>query len=253
MDPYKQKKIAKITGSSSEEIDDLIAIEKRLRIFVNGQNVLNLFCTPLMIRELVVGIIHNENLISGEWCADRMSIEYNGEIRVDVPASGTINQGEQTVTSGCVGGISLEKNSRDTVISDDAVFDAGAVKTLFNEFQQRSEAYKMTGGIHSAALTDGKKIHAFAEDIGRHNAVDKVIGYFILENIPFKGMIMMASGRLSSDIVNKCLTCSVPVIVSRTSPTSLAVEIAEASGITLVGFMRGSRMNVYSGRQRIRL
>jgi FdhD protein len=111
----------------------------------------------------------------------------------------------------------------------------------------------MTGGVHSAALSDGDKIIAFAEDIGRHNAVDKVLGFCVLENIPFKGTIMMASGRLSSDIVNKCLTCSVPVIVSRTSPTSLAVEIAAASGITLIGFVRGTRMNIYSGKQRVRL
>ncbi|UCE78667.1 MAG: formate dehydrogenase accessory sulfurtransferase FdhD [Nitrospiraceae bacterium] len=253
MDPYIYKNIEKISGASSEEMNDLIAVEKRLRILINGQNVLNLYCTPSMIRELVVGIIHNERLISGEWCADRMSIEYNEEIKVDVPASGTIHHGEPTITSGCVGGISMKGKNRDEFISDDIMFDASSVKTLFHEFQHRSEAYKMTGGVHSAALSDGDKIIAFAEDIGRHNAVDKVLGFCVLENIPFKGTLMMASGRLSSDIVNKCLTCSVPVIVSRTSPTSLAVEIAAASGITLIGFVRGNRMNIYSCRQRVRL
>jgi FdhD protein len=251
MEAYENKRISKIKGNLTEDVDDPIAIEKRLRIFVNGQNLINLYCSPSMIRELVVGIVHNEGLISGEWCADRISIEYDEEIKVDIPSSGTINKSESTITSGCVGGISLKKDLPSEVISDDMTFSAGDIKKLFNEFQRRSLAYKLTGGIHSAALSDDKSIFAFAEDIGRHNAVDKVLGYFLLEKIAFKGKIMLASGRLSSDIVHKCAKCSVPMIVSRTSPTSLAVEIAKAAGITLVGFMRGERMNIYANDQRI--
>jgi FdhD protein len=93
----------------------------------------------------------------------------------------------------------------------------------------------------------------FAEDIGRHNAVDKAIGYCLLENISFRGKIMMVSGRLSSEIILKCAKCRIPLLVSRAAPTTLAVETAEAAGLTLVGFMRGDRMNVYAGIQRIRL
>ncbi len=93
----------------------------------------------------------------------------------------------------------------------------------------------------------------FTEDIGRHNAVDKVIGYALLENVPVQGKVMLASGRLSSEIVTKCARAGIPVVVSRSAPTSLAVEIADAAGITLVGFVRGDRMNIYTGRQRIRL
>ena len=127
------------------------------------------------------------------------------------------------------------------------------IRDLYHEFQKKSEGYKSTGGVHSAALADNSHILVFTEDIGRHNAVDKVIGYALLENIPFPGKIMLASGRLSSDIVSKCARCGIPVIVSRAAPTSLAVEIADASGLTLVGFVRGDRMNIYTGTQRIRL
>ena len=232
--------------------DDLIAIEKKLRISVNGKNVISLYCTPLMVRELVAGIIHDEGIISGEWCADRMAIEYDDEIKVDVPSSGTLNEGEKTITSGCAGGVSFGREPAGRV-TDSVSFPAEAIKAMFREFQQKSDAYRLTGGVHSAALTDGNKILVFAEDIGRHNAVDKVIGYCLLEGLPFKGMIMLASGRLSSEIVSKCARCAIPVLVSRAAPTSLAIKIGESSGITVVGFVRGDRMNVYTGRQRILL
>jgi FdhD protein len=90
-----------------------------------------------------------------------------------------------------------------------------------------------------------------AEDIGRHNAVDKVIGYALLEDIAFSGKIMLASGRLSSEIVSKCAKWGIPMVASRTSPTSLALEIAEKCGVTVAGFVRADRFNVYTSPERI--
>jgi FdhD protein len=250
---YNNKKILKIKENSAEEIEDFIAVEKRLTIAVNGKNVLNLYCTPSMIREFVVGIIYIEGLISGEWCAERISIEYGEDIMVDIPSSGTIYEGPKIITSGCAGGVSLMRALPIQKVTDAVSFHVATIKNIFREFQKRSEIYRLTGGVHSAALTDGRSILAFSEDIGRHNAVDKVIGYFLLEHISFEGKIMLASGRLSSEIIAKCARCGIPVVISRAAPTSLAVEIAETSGITIVGFMRGDRMNVYTGRERIAL
>ncbi|MCL5423238.1 MAG: formate dehydrogenase accessory sulfurtransferase FdhD, partial [Nitrospirae bacterium] len=105
--------------------------------------------------------------------------------------------------------------------------------------------------IEKAALSDGRVIMCFAEDIGRHNAVDKVIGYALLENIPFSGKILLASGRISSEISSKCSRWGIPILATRTAPTNLAVEIAEKRGITVVGFMRGNRFNVYTHPERI--
>lgn len=252
MEPYRKIPIVKIAGDSSQSANDLVAVEKKIRISVSGENVLSLYCSPTMVREFVVGIIHNEALISGEWCAERMTIQYGEEILVDVPATGTVREGERIVTSGCGGGVSFSRGEVGKV-TDNVSFSAGSIRTMFKEFQHRSDAYKLTGGAHSAALSDGERMLAFAEDIGRHNAVDKVIGYCLLENISFEGKIMLASGRLSSEIVSKCAVSKVPVLVSRAAPTSLAVDIAEAAGITVVGFVRGDRMNVYTGRQRILL
>jgi FdhD protein len=253
IEPHEKIKILRITGSSAEELEDFVAIEKRVRISVNGKYLVSLYCSPTMIREFVAGVIFNESLITGGWCADRISIEYGDEINADVPAEGEVSSGEKTVTSGCAGGISFSRPLPQEKLSDATVFDVEHIKDLYREFQKKSEGYKSTGGVHSAALADDRHMLVFTEDIGRHNAVDKVIGYALLENIPLSGKIMLASGRLSSEIVSKCARSGIPVIVSRAAPTSLAVKIAYASGVTLVGFVRGERMNVYAGTQRVRL
>jgi FdhD protein len=252
-EPHEKVKIIRITERSAEELEDFVAIEKRVRISVNGRHLLSLYCSPFMIREFVAGVIYNEGLISGGWCGDRISIEYGDEINVDVPAEGEAAVGEKTITSGCAGGVSFARPLPPEQLSDSIVFDIAHIRELYRNFQKKSEGYKSTGGVHSAALADEKCMLVFTEDIGRHNAVDKVIGYSLLEQIPLHGKIMLASGRLSSEIVSKCARSGIPVIVSRAAPTSLAIKIASAAGLTLVGFVRGERMNVYTGIQRIRL
>ncbi len=251
MNSLIKRRIRKIVKDTFEEKEDIIAIEKRLRISVNGKEVLSLYCTPLMVRELIVGLFLSEDIIKGNWCAERMSIEYGDDIFVDIPAEGQINTEGAVITSGCIGGMTIPIRVGLKRIEDPFEIRSQDLKDIFKRFQDISELYKITGCIHSAALSDGKNIICHAEDIGRHNAVDKVIGYAILENLPFSGKILLASGRLSSEMVSKCSKWGIPIVASRTSPTSLALDIAEKSGITVVGFIRADRMNVYTNPQRI--
>jgi FdhD protein len=253
MNTAVKKTILKINGSSTARIEDTIAVEKRLRISVNGERLISLYCTPFMVRELVVGLLMTEGIIKGEWCSDRMSIEYGDDVVVDIQAEGIIeSKGDRIITSGCVGGVTFAKKPDTEKLIDNFSIDSESLFNIFKEFQNRSEFYKLTGCVHSAALSDGKNIIVFAEDIGRHNAVDKVIGYCLLEGIDFAGKIMLASGRLSSEITSKCSRWGIPILASRTSPTNLAVEIAELRGITLAGFVRGNRLNIYTHPQRIK-
>lgn len=251
MDRVARRKIFKHTAGSFEHTEDFIALEKKVRISVNGKETLSLYCTPHMIRELVVGLMSTEGIIEGGWCAERMTIEYGDEILVDIPAEGKVSMEGRTVTSGCVGGITFDRKSDMEALKDSFTIDKENLRSIYREFQNRSELYKLTGCIHSAALADGRVILCFAEDIGRHNAVDKVIGYALIEDIPFSDKIMLASGRISSEISSKCSRWGIPVLVTRTAPTNLAVELAEKSGVTIVGFMRGSRFNVYTHPARI--
>jgi FdhD protein len=111
--------------------------------------------------------------------------------------------------------------------------------------------FKSTGGAHAAALCDTEEILVFKEDIGRHNAVDKVFGECLMRGIETYGKTLLTSGRISSEMLLKAVKCEIAVVVSRSAPTSLAVQFAEAAGITLVGFARGRRMNIYSKDHRI--
>ncbi|HET6516075.1 MAG TPA: formate dehydrogenase accessory sulfurtransferase FdhD [Thermodesulfovibrionales bacterium] len=246
-----RRKISKHTDDSVEHIEDSLALEKKVRISVNGKEALSLYCTPHMVRELVVGLMMTEDVIKGGWCAERMAIEYGEEILVNIPAEGEVSTEGKTITSGCVGGITFDRKVDIGSIEDTFTIEKARLREIYREFQKRSDLYHLTGCIHSAALSDSKGIICFAEDIGRHNAVDKVIGYAVLDHIPFRGKIMLASGRISSEIASKCARWGIPMLVTRTAPTNLAVEIAERGGVTIVGFMRGSRFNVYSHHERI--
>ncbi len=252
MNSYLERKILKKHGASLTETDDFVALEKRLRVSVNGKEIIGLYCTPSMIRELITGFFLTEGIIKGDFCLDEIAVRYEEEeIAADIPAKGEIRTEGFTVTSGCIGGITFITQRHFKKITDDFFIEANALERIFKEFQNEGELYRLTGCVHSAALSDGVNILVFAEDIGRHNAVDKVIGHSILEGIPFNNKIMLVSGRLSSEIVSKCVRWGIPVVASRTAPTDLAITVAETYGITLVGFVRGDRMNIYTNTQRI--
>lgn len=245
------RKVLKCKADSCREEQDLIASETRISISINGREHLALYCTPLMIRELVVGLIMTEGIAEGI-CTERMSIVYTEDsVKVEVHAEGEVRTEGATVTSGCVGGLTYKKKHTDAAKTDPFAIGSDRLRELFGRFQRRSDMYNETGCIHSAALADSEDILCFAEDIGRHNAVDKVIGQAIMENIGFQGKLMMASGRLSSEIVSKCARWGIPIVASRTAPTALSLSIAEESGVTVVGFLRGERFNVYTNYQRI--
>lgn len=250
MNLYIKKKITKIHGTSSAEIEDYIAVEKKLRVSVNGKEVISLYCTPIMIKELLIGLFLTEGISMNKIPLEAIKIVYGEDISVDIPSgAGILTEKAETVR--CLGGATFNKKKNFEKIKDDSIIRIEALKAVFRDFQQKSELFRLTGCFHSAALSDGEKILAFAEDIGRHNAVDKVIGYSLIKDIPFPEKLMLVSCRLSSEIISKCSRWGIPIIASRAAPTNLAIEIAEISGITLVGFVRGDRLNVYTNPQRI--
>jgi len=251
VNPFRKKNIVKISDANDSAVEDIIAEEKRLIISVNGKEALKLYCSPVMVRELVVGFFMTEGIIQGNWCMERMTIQYDHDIFVDIPAEGEVSLEGGAITSGCVGGMTFEKPLTGEILKDEIKIDRDALREIFCDFQKRSGLYNMTGCIHSAAVSDGRHLLVVAEDIGRHNAVDKVIGYCVLESIPMQDKIILVSGRLSSEIAGKCARWDIPIVVSRAAPTALAVDIAEKRGITMVGFMRGKRLNIYSHPGRI--
>lgn len=242
-------KIRRHDGGSCSEADDPVAVEKKLNISVNGTPLVSLYCTPLMVRELVAGFLLTEGLAEGI-CAERMSILYGDEIDVDVPAEGSGGAKGKTYTSGCAGGVSFQ-TAGGAGAGPGFTVRAEELHSLFSLFRMRSELYRLTGCVHGAAVARRDALIFFAEDIGRHNAVDKVIGKCLLEGEGFGDKIMLVSGRLASEMALKCLRWGIPVLASRAAPTDRALSVAEAGGVTIVGFLRGRRMNVYTHPERI--
>jgi len=113
--------------------------------------------------------------------------------------------------------------------------------------------YRETGGVHTSALSDGEKIVIVAEDIGRHNTLDKIAGIYLREDISIERKILISTGRISSEMLQKAARMDVPILISRTSPSSLSIEMAKRYGITLIGYARRNRFNVYSNAQRVGL
>ncbi|MBE0427265.1 MAG: formate dehydrogenase accessory sulfurtransferase FdhD [Nitrospirae bacterium] len=249
MNPYIKRKIMRRLGASSREIEDYIAVEKKLSISLNGKHIINLLCTPIMIEELINGFFLTEGILTDRILPEDMKIDCGEEISVDINAENS--DISELTASRCLGGITFNKKRTFEKINDRFTIPAEAIQSLFEEFHQKSQLFRLTGCFHSAALSDGEKIIAFAEDVGRHNAVDKMIGAAILKDILFKETLLLVSCRLSSEIVSKCSRCKVPILASRAAPTDLAIEIAEKSGITLMGFVRGDRLNIYTHEQRI--
>ena len=250
MKPYKQKKIIRYQGTSAEKLEDSCAVEIKCVISVRGQELLSLYCSPMMINELVTGLLMTEGVVSRIPSPKEITIVYGDNINVDLLIDGDISPERFTATR-CLCGFTVQKKHPFEKIHDDLSLTIKALKNLFNDFQQRSDLFKMTGGFHSAAISDNRAILSFAEDIGRHNAVDKVIGDILLKDISFQGKTMLVSCRVSSEIISKCSRWNIPIIASRSAPTDLAIEIAELSGMTLVGFVRGDRLNIYTNPQRI--
>lgn len=251
MNPLVTKKIIKFQSEKFTPIEDFIAVEKRIKIFVNDEEVVSLSASPLQIKELIIGFLMTEGILKGDWCPEKIIIDYDEkEIKAKVLLEGFVSLDGKTITSGCMSSVSFITDLR-AKINDTLSVNAQSLFNLFKQFQLKSTLYRTTGCIHAAALADREKILFIAEDVGRHNAVDKVVGWALLNKIPFQEKIMLVSGRISSEMVLKTGKWKIPLIVSRAAPTSLAVEIAENLGLTIIGFLRGDRFNIYCNGERI--
>jgi FdhD protein len=160
---------------------------------------------------------------------------------------------KRIITSGCGRGASFYSaaDAASQKVESQMKIPADNVFNLVRTFQHRSQVYRETGGVHSAALCNTERILVFNEDIGRHNAIDKVFGQCILQDIPTDNHLIITSGRISSEILLKVSKRQIPILISKSAPTNMGVRLAEELGITLIGFVRGKRMNVYSNGWRV--
>jgi|AntRauTorckE6833_2_1112554.scaffolds.fasta_scaffold00423_9 FdhD protein len=252
----KEYQIKKIIDNKIQNENDRIIKEQPLTVFVNGYELVTLMTLPLNLKELAVGFIASENIIDDYDEINSINFSHQDTIvQIEISKDVDINlYKKRTLTSGCGKGVTftnLQDCALDEVYNDNFKINSSVINQLMSEMQKKSDLFLKTGGTHTAALADQNSIISVMEDIGRHNTIDKLIGYSYQNKINLKNKMIITSGRVSSEIIIKVLKQKIPILISRSAPTSQAVEIAREKNITLVGFTRGNRYNIYNDLNRI--
>jgi FdhD protein len=238
----------RIRDETAEEIRGEVVREQPLVVHVNGERFLTLLCSPMKVQELVLGYLWMEKVIAGldEVRACDVSI-VDGRADVTLTHAVTLPT-ERILTSGCGGGITFRIDHRlfPRLVSTVRVRPAQIIARM-RDLYAAAVHYRQSRGIHGAALTDGETLLALAEDVGRHNAVDKLKGEALLRGMPTEDCILLSTGRVSSEMLLKAARMGVPIVASRTSPTEMAVALAEQLDITVCGYVRADSLNVYAG------
>jgi len=254
MSEIERLPILRVTEQGKSETEDTVAREFSLTIILNDQELATLLCSPANLKYLAIGFLFSEGLLKSKEQIKQIIVdEGRGLVQVeteeDKEAASKLSL-KPLIGSG--GGRGLHRyDAVDVEIKSQTKVSAQEVFTMVKEFVQRSEVFKTTGGVHSAALCDTQDILVFNEDIGRHNAIDKVFGQCILEDIPTDGHIIITSGRVSSEILLKVAKRNIPILISKSPPTNFGVRLADDLGITLIGFVRGKKMNIYTNNWRV--
>ena len=224
--------------------------ELSLTISVNGEELVTILCTPLKLNCLVIGFLYSEGIITSVSDVASMRLcedEYLADVRLrkaehPLPV-------RRIVTSSCSGGISFQTNGQR--VDSELVVTPTEVLSLMRQLQQQAQLFRKCGGVHTSALSDTKNLLVIAEDIGRHNTLDKIQGECLLRGLSTKDRILLTTGRISSEMLLKAARMQIPIVVSRSTPMERAITLARNLGITLVGYARSSRLSVYSGEERL--
>lgn len=265
-----EKGVAPILGS--------IIGESRWTLFVNDGEVVTFMATARNLHHLALGFLASENFIArlsdvaslrvnlapdrAYWYIPALGIEETRAMAVCEAGVGSIQARlaradfrlpeRRIITSGCGGGVTFDdlSNEQPPVDSTRPV-RAAQLFALMRELNARATLYRECRGVHTSALGDGERLVAFAEDVGRHNTLDKLRGQCLLRGIETRDLILISTGRISSEMITKAVKLRVPIVVSRTSPTSLSLQLARAWNITLIGYLHAGQMQVYTGMERI--
>jgi len=238
----------RVKGDRAEEIAGEVVREQPLTVSVNGERFITLLCSPIGLEALVVGYLWMEKVIADPAEVVRLDISpVDGRADVTLRAPVTLPT-ERILTSGCGGGITFRIDHRlfprlDSTLRVRPRQLAQGMKDLF----AAAVYYQRSRGIHGAALFDGERLLVVAEDVGRHNAVDKVKGEALLRGIPTEDRVLLSTGRVSSEMLLKAARMGVPLVASRTSPTEMAVALAEQLNVTVCGYVRPDSLNLYTG------
>ncbi len=254
--PQKAIHYERYEFSKWQPFDAETIVETPVSLTINGAAWLSFMCTPVDLEALAVGFLYDEGVIEAMNEVVDVRVCEHGD-NVDVWLNRSVEQPKSwRRTSGCTGGVTaVDLLARPEVAFEPNTPRVGpeVIGRLVEMLFESQELYRETGGVHTSALSDGDRVLIAAEDIGRHNTLDKIAGLCLMKNIWPETRILITTGRISSEMLQKAARLQAPILISRTSPSSLSIEMAERYGITLIGYARRQRFNVYSNSQRVGL
>jgi FdhD protein len=266
----RKVKITKIKKDQKSQEDDLVLIETPIDIIVNSESLVNIICLPKDLKELSIGFLFSIGIINSIKDIKSINVgELEQEVFIELHDSIKFNMKDLEITpvsrvvdTTC--GISspwrnVIKNSLEKYEVKESLERKSALKIKSNiiysaikEMHMKTKLYRETGGCHGAAIFDLEgNLISVKEDIGRHNAIDKVIGDLLLKEHNFEDLILVSTGRLTGDSVLKAIRAKIPIVASLSAAIESGIRLAFAYGITLIGFVRGARMNIYTHPYRI--
>ena len=262
--------IIRVHKEEKKEEMDTVLIESPIDIFVNSEPLVNIICLNKDLKELTVGFLFSVGIINeindinilkidnlkGQVYVELVdSIDFNSKIMELTPVSRVIDTTcgipspwRNLIKEKLIETEDILNLNTQFVVSSELIFSS------IIKMQKETPLFKETGGCHGAAIFDLEgNLVAASEDIGRHNAIDKVIGALLLKNEPFKDKILTSTGRLTGDSVLKAVRAQIPIVASLSAAIESGIRLADSYGITLIGFARGKRMNIYANPKRIKI
>lgn len=254
LEPRKPIQYIQFDTNEDKTIASSTIVESPVSLTVNGEVWVSLMCTPVHLEALAVGFLFNEGVIDSMADVADVRVCEHGD-NVDIWLTHTPEKPTKwTRTSGCSGGMTAVDSitrPKSAAALNGLALPASQIGKLVDMLFDAQDLYRETGGVHTSALTDGEKIILSAEDIGRHNTLDKIAGLCLMQNILPEKRILITTGRISSEMLQKAVRFGASILISRTSPSSLSIELAEKWGITLIGYARRNRFNLYAHPERI--
>ncbi|ALS24461.1 MULTISPECIES: formate dehydrogenase accessory sulfurtransferase FdhD [Paenibacillus] len=245
-------------GQLLSEQEDPIAKETPLTIRLDGEEFATIVCTPSDIEDMVFGFLASEGVIREANEVTRLQLNTSrgfADVTLLYPERGKVMDHSKRVIGSCCGKsrqfyLRSDVRTAKTVMTRSRITPDECLK-LIRQLQEGSDVFRQTGGVHNAALCSREKLLVTRTDIGRHNALDKVYGHCLRERVSMKDTAVAFSGRVSSEVLLKTAKMGVGILLSKSAPTDLALELADDLGITVIGFIRGNTFNVYSHPERL--
>jgi FdhD protein len=277
-DPILELEYLEFDGERAAAVTRPVIAETPWVLYVDRRELVTFMCSPVGLHHLALGFLLSEGLIAGRddvWQLkvyldeDRVYMyfpdagldrelamptcqEASGSIDVRLRAPLAARPEKRILTSGCGGGVTFDdlSGSRPPLASELRISTA-QISQLMRQLNESAALYRASRGVHTSALADQEHLLVLAEDVGRHNTLDKIRGACMLGDLPTRDRVLVSSGRISSEMITKARKMEAPIVISRTSPTITSIRLAQSWNMTLIGYVRGRQMRIYTGVERV--